>query len=602
MFPESFLQEVMDKNDVVDTISRYVQLKRSGTSMKGLCPFHREKTPSFHVSADKQFYHCFGCGKGGNVISFVMQMENLDFIEAVKLLAEQAGLTMPEPSGRTDSGAAERRRLIYKINTGSARFFYDCLLSERGEAARRYITDRRLTQNTVNKFGLGFAPEGSRLLARLRELGFSDDEILLSGMAVKNDSGSIYDRFRNRLMFPIIDVRKNIIGFGGRVMDDSVPKYLNSPETAAFSKSYNLFGLNFAKSAKDSFFVLVEGYMDVISLHQSGITSAVATLGTALTPEQARIIKRMRQEAVIAYDSDEAGQNATKRAIELLADEDVTVKVLTMNDCKDPDEYIKANGAGAFHELINNAKLQIEYKISKLQEKYNISVTDEKVKYVSELAAEFAKIKSPVEREIYVGKTARETGVSADGIFSEIDRLNAASERKNRFDHASRGLRGNPSVGRLSGENPERENALRAEKTLLNLICFDPQVFQMTAASLSSGDFEEGAHRELYERLSAVRNSGAEPDARLIVAQMSGSEAAAGILIQELNIEDNVLAARELIRRLTAYRKKQKLLETVTSGDLSQSQKLDEMREYLRKEVGTNEQHEQHEQSEQYGE
>ncbi len=586
IFPESFLQEVMDKNDIIDMVSRHVALKRSGGTFKGLCPFHKEKTPSFTVSADKQLYYCFGCGNGGTIINFVMQMENLDFVEAVKYLAEQSGLTVPEASGYADSQTAELRKLIYKINSASARFFYDCLMSPQGEAARRYIEQRSLTQGTVNKFGLGFAPEGNSLLSHLKEQGFTEAQIIDSGMAVKNENGNVYDRFRSRLMFPIIDVRKNVIGFGGRVLGDGMPKYLNSPETAAFNKSYNLFGLNFAKSTKDDYLILVEGYLDVISLHQNGITSAVATLGTALTPEQARIIKRNKPEVIIAYDSDEAGQKATKRAIELLADEGVNVRVLTMSDCKDPDEYIKTKGTGAFLQLLSNSKVQIEYKISKLQEKYNLDNIEDKVKYVSELATEFAKIKSPVEREIYVNKTAAEAGISPASIFGEIERQNAVYERKQKIES----FRGTPSIGGIKSVNPKQENITRAQRLLLNLMSIDSKVCKLVDEALNADDFDEGVNRRLFELLLSIHKSGAEPDIRLIVSQMSDGAAVAEILHDDHSIEDKILAVQEVVRLLTDERKKRRLLEMVSSVDIPHKEKLDEMNKLFGKEVEANEQ------------
>ncbi len=573
IFTESFLQEVMDKSDIIDHISRHVALKRSGGTLKGLCPFHKEKTPSFTVSADKQLYYCFGCGNGGTVINFVMQMENLDFVEAVKYLAEQAGLAVPETGGYADSENAKTRQLIYQINTVSARFFHDCLSTPQGGEAQQYIIKRGLTQGAVTKFGIGFAPEGNRLLAHLKAQGFTENQIIESGMAVKNDSGNVYDRFRNRLMFPIIDVRKNVIGFGGRVLGDGIPKYLNSPETAAFNKSYNLFGLNFAKSTKESYLILVEGYLDVISLHQNGVTSAVATLGTALTPEQARIIRRNKPEVVIAYDSDEAGQKATKRAIELLAEEGVTVRVLTMSGCKDPDEYIKTKGAGAFLQLIADAKVQIEYKITKLQEQYHLDNIEDKIKYIHALAEEFAKIKSPVEREIYVNKIAAETGVSPGGIFGEIERITAAERRKQRLDE----FRGSPSVGGIGSANPKAENITRAQRLLLNLMSGDAAVSQAAGQALDASDFDEGINRRLFELLLSVRANGAEPDIRLIVSQLGDSAQVAKILHEDNSIEDKLLAANEMIRLLSAERKRRRLLEMAESADIPSERKLGEM-------------------------
>ena len=578
-FPDEFIQEVIERNDIVDVVSQYVKLKRGGSTLKGLCPFHKEKTPSFSVSGDKQLFYCFGCAKGGTIINFVMQMEHLDFVEAVKMLAEKAGIAIPETNGHARTDNAEARQLIYKINAEAGRFFYDQLSTPQGTIAREYIIKRGLLQNTVNKFGVGYSPEGNHLLANLRNSGYTDEQIISSGMAVKNDSGNIYDRFRNRLMFPIIDVRKNIIGFGGRVMDDSMPKYLNSPETLAFSKSHNLFGLNFAKATKEDYFILVEGYMDVISLHQNGITSAIATLGTALTPEQARIVKRMKSEVIIAYDSDNAGQNATKRAIEMLADEGLIVRVLTMTGSKDPDEYIKTNGAGAFRELISNSQVQIEYKISKLQEKYNLEVTEDKIKYISEIANEFVGIKSAVEREIYVKKIADETGVSASSILREIDRLYSVKQKRQQLSE----FRGQPSVRALKSDNPERAKVLSAEKMLLNIICFDGEIAKSVSKLLTAEDFSEGMHRQLYELICSIRNSGAEPDVRLIVSQTPNGGEIAEILHDDNNIDDSTLASNQAVSIILNYRKKRKLFETLANTDVSQADKLEEINELFGK-------------------
>jgi len=578
-FPDEFIQEVIERNDIVDVVSQYVKLKRGGSTLKGLCPFHKEKTPSFSVSGDKQLFYCFGCAKGGTIINFVMQMEHLDFVEAVKMLAEKAGIAIPETNGHARTDNAEARQLIYKINAEAGRFFYDQLSTPQGTIAREYIIKRGLLQNTVNKFGVGYSPEGNHLLANLRNSGYTDEQIISSGMAVKNDSGNIYDRFRNRLMFPIIDVRKNIIGFGGRVMDDSMPKYLNSPETLAFSKSHNLFGLNFAKATKEDYFILVEGYMDVISLHQNGITSAIATLGTALTPEQARIVKRMKSEVIIAYDSDNAGQNATKRAIEMLADEGLIVRVLTMTGSKDPDEYIKTNGAGAFRELISNSQVQIEYKISKLQEKYNLEVTEDKIKYISEIANEFVGIKSAVEREIYVKKIADETGVSASSILREIDRLYSVKQKRQQLSE----FRGQPSVRALKSDNPERAKVLSAEKMLLNIICFDGEIAKSVSKLLTAEDFSEGMHRQLYELICSIRNSGAEPDVRLIVSQTQNGGEIAEILHDDNNIDDSTLASNQAVSIILNYRKKRKLFETLANTDVSQADKLEEINELFGK-------------------
>ncbi|MCK9479436.1 MAG: DNA primase [Firmicutes bacterium] len=581
-FPETLIQEIMDKNDIVDVVSSYVSMKRSGTTLKGLCPFHKEKTPSFTVSSDKQLYYCFGCSNGGTVINFIMQAENLDFTETVKYLAERANVDLSRFEGDGGAETTHLRSIIYKINSESAKFFYNCLFGEPGQAAREYLIGRELSKGIINKFGIGYAPEGNLLLAHLRQQGFDDNSIIQSGVVVKNDEGNVYDRFRNRVIFPIIDRRKNIIGFGGRVLGDGIPKYLNSPETAAFNKSYNLFGLNFAKSTKDDYLILVEGYTDVISLHQNKITSAVATLGTALTPEQARLIKRIKGEVVIAYDSDEAGQKATKRAIELLAGEDVVVRVLTMGDCKDPDDYIKKHGKGAFENQLINAKVQIEYKISKIQEKYNLSNIDEKVKYINELAAEFAKIKSPVEREVYISKISDETGVSADSILSEVKRSLAVTERKTKME----AFKATASVGVIKNINPKKANVIRAQKQLLNLISIDKNIYKMTINNLSDDDFEEGTIRDLFNELKIIYESGALPEVKLIVAQASNAAEIAEILHDNQNITDKQLAAKELIGLIAKEARLKQMFKAVKDDEIPSGQKLLELDRYLRKEVG----------------
>ncbi len=575
-FSEDYIQEIIEKNDIVDLISQSVQLKRSGSTFKGLCPFHKEKTPSFSVSADKQLFYCFGCGKGGTVINYVMQSENLDFVESVKLLAERCGMELPEEDTHQNEGTLQKKQIAYKINSVAGRFYYDHLFKPGGAAALNYIDGRKLTKPTVNRFGLGYAPDGNVLLKYLREQGFSDDDIISSGVVGRSENGDIYDRFRNRLMFPIIDVRKNIIGFGGRVLDDSKPKYLNSPETVAFNKSYNLFGLNLAKNTKEDYLLLVEGYMDVIQLHQHGINTAVATLGTALTPEQARIIKRIKKEVVISYDSDEAGQKATQRAIEILAAEGLRVRVLTMGDSKDPDEYIKANGAGAYRRLIDDAKEQIEYKIKRLKERYNLDETSQKAQYITEAAKEFASIKSPVECELYVKKMAAETGVSADSIFAEISRIRALGKKETELkDFYNR----NRAV-------PQRPSDLRkrrydeAQKLVLNIICYNKAQSDYVLSELNEGDFNE-EYRPIFNSIKNARLTGAEPDARVIVSSLEDGSTAAEILHDDKNIDDEQKAARQAVSLIVGYRSAKGLESMLKSTDISSADKLNRIQEVL---------------------
>ena len=575
-FSEDYLQELIDKNDIVEYISKSVHLKRTGSTYKGLCPFHKEKTPSFSVSPDKQLFYCFGCGKGGTVINFAMQQENLDFVEAVKLLAEKCGMELPDDAHRTNDNNLKKRQTIYKINSISGRFFYNKLFEPCGAAARDYIARRQMVQSTVNRFGLGYAPDGNVLLKYLREQGFSDNEIVESGVVGKSENGDIYDRFRNRLMFPIIDIRKNIIGFGGRVLDDSKPKYLNSPETAAFNKSYNLFGLNLAKNSSDDYLILVEGYMDVIQLHQHGINAAIATLGTALTPEQARIIKRHKTEVIIAYDSDEAGQKATQRAIELLNEEGLRVRVLTMVGSKDPDEYIKINGVGAFRKLITDSQEQIEYKIKKLKAKYNLDDISQKSEYVNMAAREFITIKSPVEQELYVKKISAETGVSTESIFAEMTRLRTIADKNKEISN----FRSQSVIRPQKNSELQQIRCRNAQKLVLNIMCYNRKQAAFIMKSLTEEDFDEEM-RQIFSVLKTIRQSGAEPDARIIVSSMPDAALTAEILHDDKNIDDAEKAAKQSVEIILNYNKTKNLRSALENEQLTSYDKLNHIKEVL---------------------
>jgi len=575
-YSDELISEVIAANDIVDIASGYMKLQRSGNGYKGLCPFHSEKTPSFHISADKQLYHCFGCGVGGSSLQFIMNIENLDFVEAVKMLAEKCGMELPEDDRRTNENNLKKRQTIYKINSISGRFFYDKLYENCGIAAREYIERRQMVQSTVNRFGLGYAPDGNLLLKHLREQGFTDDEIIESGVVGKSENGDIYDRFRNRLMFPIIDIRKNIIGFGGRVLDDSKPKYLNSPETAAFNKSYNLFGLNLAKNSSEDYLILVEGYMDVIQLHQHSINTAIATLGTALTPEQARIIKRHKGEVIIAYDSDEAGQKATQRAIELLNEEGLRVRVLTMPGSKDPDEYIKTNGVGAFRKLITDSQEQIEYKIKKLKAKYNLDDISQKAEYVNMVAKELISIKSPVEQELYVKKISAETGVSVESIFAEMARLKAISDKSREISN----FRSQSVIRTTKPSDLQYSRYREAQKLVLNVMCYNKKQAEYIMEALAETDFDEETSR-IFSTIKSIRQNGSEPDARMLVSSMPDVALAAEILHDDKNIDNPEKAARQSVEIITSYNKTKKLRNALKNDQMTSYDKLNQIKEVL---------------------
>ncbi len=424
IYSEDSIEEVINSNDIVDIVSGYVQLKRAGRNYMGLCPFHREKTPSFVVSPDKQIYHCFGCGQGGNVLGFIMKLENLEFVDALEFLANRAGIDLkPIKTNFVDKNKDIKDR-IYAINLEAANHFYMNLYSTKGKEALEYLYKRKLDDNTIKKFGLGYSNNTNEMFEFLKSKGFTEDEILKSAIVEKKENRYV-DKFRNRLMFPITDIRDRVIAFGGRVMDDSKPKYINSPETLVYSKGKTLFALNIAKREKLDKVLIVEGYMDTISLHQRGISNVIASLGTALTQEQAKLIRKYTTNVIISYDSDSAGQAATLRGLDILNSVGCEVKVLKLDadDVKDPDEYIIKYGSGRFNKVIENALTLVEFKLQLLINKFNLDKVDEKIKFLNEMANVLASISNDIERDVYVNKISKMTGISVEPINAEINKL-----------------------------------------------------------------------------------------------------------------------------------------------------------------------------------
>ncbi len=501
MIPEQFIQELKLNSEIESVISSYVQLKRGGRNLVGLCPFHNEKSPSFTVYTDSQSFYCFGCGAGGDVISFIKRAENLDYIEAVKFLADRAGMKLPEDS--FDDRAARLKTRILEINRQSARFFYSCLISPQGKPALDYLHERGLNDRTIRRFGLGFAPQSWDALTRhLKVQGFSEQEMLAASVVARGRKGGVYDQFRGRVMFPIIDIRGNVIAFGGRVMEGSGPKYLNSPDTPVFKKSRNLFALNIAKSTKEERLLLAEGYMDVVALHQAGFENAVATLGTALTDEQARLMSQYAKQIIIAYDSDGPGQTATKRAINIFNEIGLQVKVLTMQGAKDPDEFIKKFGRDRFRLLIEGSANALEFELQKIRSQFDLSTSDGKVAYLKEFASYIAGIKNPIERDVYIARTAGELEVGREAIASQVDyiirRRTRAKEKKD-----ARELRVFAS-GPADSVNPERGKALKAalaEERLIAILLKNPDYCSFIRQRIGPQDFVTEFNRRVFERV-----------------------------------------------------------------------------------------------------
>lgn len=431
-FPASFIDELTARNPIEDVVGQYVSLTRRGSNLFGLCPFHSEKTPSFSVAPDKGIYYCFGCHKGGGPVNFIMEIENLDYPDAVRFLAKRAGMEVPEDAEyRSTYRKQERLRALSKE---AARFFRSQLFSPAGKEARDYLLRRGIRSQTVSRFGLGYSPDGwSSLLDTMQKSGYTKEELLDAGLVLQSKNGGFHDRFRNRLMFPIIDVRGNVIGFGGRVMDDSKPKYLNSPETIIFNKRKNLFALNVAKKSKAGMLILTEGYMDAIALHQYGFDCAVASLGTALTEEHAQLLAKYTQQVVLTYDGDEAGQSATRRAIPMLERAGLQVKILRMQGAKDPDEFLKKNGADAFRALLQKSENQAEYRLQSLARKYDLHDDAQRVSFLREAAELISTFSTVVERDVYGRRAAEAAGVTPEAMRQEVSsayRRRVAREKK----------------------------------------------------------------------------------------------------------------------------------------------------------------------------
>jgi len=522
--PERFLDELMSRTDIVDLVSESVRLTKKGNSYWGCCPFHSEKTPSFHVVPDRQIYKCFGCGKGGGAVNYVMELENLPFRDAVAVLAKRAGMAMPEYNGPS-AGMRERREKLLEINRQAARAFHRWLYAPEGAGGLAYLQKRGLSKATLTNFGLGFAPDSwDALIKELGRQGYDKRDLLDAGLAVSNKDGRIYDRFRNRVMFPIIDVRGNIIGFGGRVMDDSTPKYLNSPETPVYNKSRNVFALNISKKSKAGRVILTEGYMDTIALHQAGFDSAVASLGTSLTEEHAQLLSRYFKDAILAYDSDGAGVAAAQRAIPLLEKAGLNVKVLRMSGAKDPDEFIKNFGRDAFARLLDQSENQVDYRLAQIQKKYNLADDTQKVGFLQEAAQLIAGLNSAVEREIYGGHAAQTAGVTPEAMKQEVERALRSRLRKAKKKQERRDLTPatqlQPKARSLRYENIR---SARAEEGLIRLLLLDPGLVA-NMQDLRGEEFSSPLLGKVFDSLRRRAEEGLNPQLSVLANELTGEE------------------------------------------------------------------------------
>lgn len=512
MIPREIIDEIVFRNDIVEVVGSYVTLKRAGSNFSGLCPFHNEKTPSFTVFPATKSCYCFGCGSGGDVITFIMRTENLDYVEALEFLAGRAGITIPEDNSQNVSSVSRKR--IYAMNLEAAKFFRSCLLDKDiGAEALEYLCEKRkLSMLTVKRFGLGYSPNDFGMLTNhLKRLGYTDEEMTVGFLAGRSQkTGRPYDYFRNRVIFPIIDTAGNIVAFGGRIMDDSKPKYLNTSDTPAFKKSRHLFALNFARKKCEEQMILCEGYMDVIALHEAGFENAVATLGTAITSEQARIFAKYTKKVVICYDSDDAGQNATQKAIRLLGEVGVDVRILKLSGAKDPDEYIKKFGADSFRRVLGESKSGFDYGVDKIISSRDISLVEEKVKAASEVCALIARVYSRVERDIYIRRASELLSVSAESLASDVERMRRRIEREEKSEQSKEAMLSIKHIGdRVNNDAAKNIRATANEESILGLMLMLDEIRAEAAKGelISAEDFVTDFGRRVFMALCELEVS-----------------------------------------------------------------------------------------------
>lgn len=574
-YSEETLEEVRQANDIVDVISQYVHLKRSGRNFFGLCPFHNEKSPSFSVSPDKQIFHCFGCGVGGNVFTFLSKIEGINFVEAVQQLAERANIQLPTFENHVDREREELKAKVYKVNEFTAQFYHENLYKPTAKLAQEYVKKRKLSNETLKSFRIGFSGKFDELYQALKKEGFEDPEILESGLVNRNDNGRYIDRYRNRLMFPICDGRGRVIAFGGRVLDDSKPKYINSPENIVFSKGRNLFGLNVAKKGQDTKkrLLIVEGYMDVISLHQRGITNVVAPLGTALTQQQGWLLRKTSEQIILSFDSDEAGLKAKIRAVDILQDMGCDIRVLQMEGAKDPDEYIVKYGNARFQNVVDKALSVIEFKVKLLKKDLDLNNTNDKIKFLNEIAKLISKVDNNIEKEVYIEKIAKEYEISKEAIYAEVNKLSYENKQGEKVLDRAR-----PVVRHVTVPKTEVSEAVkRRENTVLAILLNgDLNVYQIIKQNITVEDFKDETNKKIAKKLYEELEKG-NSNINGILDSLGEEEQnhITEILADDYEIDDIEKAIDDVMRSYEKDKlndRKLKILETLENKELNLGQ------------------------------
>ena len=545
-YSEELIDEIRNSNDIVDIISQYVILKRSGRNFFGLCPFHKEKTPSFSVSPDKQIFHCFGCGAGGNVIHFISKIENVDFKESLEILADRVGIKLPTLENNVDSKRLELKEKVYEINKLVATYYHETLYKPQAKPAQEYVKKRKLDNKALKEFCIGYAENANVLYKLLKEKGFTEEEILASDLVIKKGNNYV-DRFKNRLIFPIQDIRNRFIAFGGRVLDNSLPKYINSPENIVYSKARNLYGLNVAKNSKTRKLIIVEGYMDTVSLHQRGIDNVVASCGTALTEAQGRLLRKYAEKVIISYDSDTAGQAATFRGLEILNNLACDIRILQMEGAKDPDEYVIKYGNGRFNDLVENAISLVEFKIKVLKKGLNIENTNDKIKFMNEIAKILGGVDNKIEQEIYIDKISSDYNISKEAIYAQINK-NEYSNNKGSKILESSNIR-KPIIKKQETKiNPELE---KRENIIISLLLDGGEiVYNKIKDIINPNDFKSETNQKIMRKLYEEFEKG-NSNINGIVDMFADDEqvvnALTGIMADDYEIEDNKKALEDVI-------------------------------------------------------
>ena len=535
-YSDELIEEIRSSNDIVDVISQYVILKRSGRNFFGLCPFHKEKSPSFSVSPDKQIFHCFGCGVGGNVIHFVSKIENLNFIETLQLLANRANINLPTlDNSYQDNKKAALKAKVYEINEIAAKFYHENLYKPTSKEAQEYIKKRKLDNRTLKSFLIGYSGTFDELYKLLKQKGYTEEEILASSLVNKADNGTFIDRFRKRLMIPIQDATGKFIAFGGRVLDDSKPKYINSPENIVYSKGRNLFGLNIAKKGDTKKIIIVEGYMDAISLYQRGITNVVASLGTALTEQQGRLLRKNSEQIIIGYDADGAGQAATLRGMEILQNMGCDIRVLQIYGAKDPDEFVIKYGPERFQKCVDSAISLVEFKVKILKQNLNLENVNDKIKFLNETAKILAKVDNSIEQEVYIDRISSEYGVSKEAVYGEVNKLKYAKTSDKKV------LERAPIKSFIKQENSEKidESIIKREKMVIYILLNYPkESFERIKDIITVGEIKTEMNKDIISKIYEQYASGKEGNILDLFTDEQTINYLSGIMADDFGVTD----------------------------------------------------------------